>query len=109
MFRIKVKEAVEGFEAASDIAVAAAFGEKQILYAAHCQAMIKEAHIKNFTQRNKQALVDAESAASEQLEITEKVLGDGANYLVAKSLLHIGDILIQKKELDESEKVFLRA
>jgi len=25
--------------------------------------MVKEAHIKNFTQRNKQALVDAEKAA----------------------------------------------
>lgn len=71
--------------------------------------MIKEAHIKNFTQRNKQALVDAEKAAYEQLDITEKILGDRANYLVAKSLLHIGDILIQKKENDEAEKVLLRA
>jgi len=27
--------------------------------------MIKEAHIKNYTQRNKQALVDAEKAAND--------------------------------------------
>jgi hypothetical protein len=36
-------------------------------------------------------------------------LGDGANYHVAKSLLQVGDILIQKKETDESEKVLLKA
>lgn len=56
--------------------------------------MIKEAYIKNYTQRNKQALIDAEKAANEQLKITQKILGDSPNYLVAKSLLHIGDILI---------------
>ena len=40
---------MEGFEAAAEIAVAAAFNENQILYVAHCKAMVKEAHIKNFT------------------------------------------------------------
>lgn len=71
--------------------------------------MVKEAHIKNFTQRNKQALVDAEQAAYQQLDITEKILGESSNYHVAKSLLHVGDILIQKKENEESEKVLLKA
>jgi hypothetical protein len=94
VFKLKVKEAVECFEAASEIAVASASGEHNILYVAHCKAMIKEAYIKNYTQRNKQALIDAEKAANEQLEITQKILGDSPNYLVAKSLLHIGDILI---------------
>ncbi len=38
-----------------------------------------------------------------------KVLGDGANYLTARSLLSVGDIQIQRKEWDAAEKTMLRA
>jgi hypothetical protein len=44
------------------------------------------------------------------MRILTKVLGDDKpNYLVAKGLLNVGDVLIQRKNIEEAEKVIIRA
>ena len=66
--------------------------------------------MKAYSQRNPSALDDAQRAADSCLKNLETILGtDKANYLIAKALLHQGDILIQKKQLEEAEKTVLRA
>jgi hypothetical protein len=41
----------------------------------------------------------------------QTILGedDKPRYLIAKALLHQGDILIQRKKIEDAEKVVLRA
>lgn len=66
--------------------------------------------MKAYSQRNPSALEDAQRAADSCLKNLETILGtDKANYLIAKALLHQGDILIQRKQLEEAEKTVLRA
>lgn len=55
---------------------------------------MKEAYLKVFSQRNKDAITDAEKAAERSIEIVRKVVGDKANYYIAKGLLGLGDVQI---------------
>ena len=71
--------------------------------------MIDEAYLKIFSQRNKEPLDIAEQASNKSKEILERILGDKPNYLIAKALLSIGDIQMQRKNLQEAENVILRA
>jgi hypothetical protein len=104
VFQLKVKEALQALKIAEDITYEA-YGFEEHLYVSNIKKLEKEAHFKAYSQRNKQALEDAASAADHSLRILTKVLGgdDKPNYLVAKGLLNVGDVLIQKKSIDEAE------
>lgn len=56
---------------------------------------MKEAYLKVFSQRKKDAINDAEKAAERSIDIINKVVGDKANYHMAKGLLGRGDVLIE--------------
>lgn len=56
---------------------------------------MKEAYLKVFSSRKKDAINDAEKAAERAIEIVQKVVGDKANYHMAKALLGRGDIMIE--------------
>jgi len=93
VYKLKVKDAIEHFRFAEKIAKKT-LGSDLLIYSARIEGLIKEASIKSYTQRNKGALNEAEKASEACLEITEKIVGDKANYLTAKALLHKGDILL---------------
>lgn len=41
--------------------------------------------------------------------MTKSILGEHANYYVAKALLGLGDVFLEKKEYDFAEKYFHQA
>jgi hypothetical protein len=94
VFRLKIKEAVEGFTVADQITRASLPEEGKSLYSAKCGFMIKEAHIKNYNSRNKKPLEDADKAVRDAQELVTSIVGDKSNYLNAKGLLHQGDVLV---------------
>ena len=66
-----------------------------MIYTSKCYGLIKEAHLKAYSQRNPSALDESQKAADLGLKILQTVLGtDKPNYLIAKALIHQGDILI---------------
>lgn len=64
------------------------------MYVSNCERLIKEVHLKTYSQRNKPALIFAEEAATASVKILEDILGDKANYLVARAMLGVGDVQI---------------
>ena len=82
-----------------------------LIYLSKCYGLVKEVNLKAYSQRNPSALDDAQRAADQCLKNLKTILGedDKPRYLIAKALLHQGDILIQRKKIEDAEKVVLRA
>lgn len=60
-------------------------------------------NLKSYSERNKSALEEAERCMNRSIVIVEKIVGDGPNYLKARSTLGLGDIHLAKKQVDEAE------
>jgi hypothetical protein len=73
-----------------------AFGESNI-FVAKCYKHIKEAYLKNNSSRQAKSLDHALKYAQQSHDILEKLLGEKANYFLAKSLLSFGEVYLEKK------------
>lgn len=92
VYKLKVAQAEEVLQLAKKISVIATGVEEQ-LYAANCHRLIKEAHLKVFSPRKKQALDEAEKHIKTAIGYIEKVLGgEVSNYILARALIGLGDI-----------------
>lgn len=109
VFKLKVAQAEEALLLAKQISVVATGVEDQ-LFASNCHRLIKEAHLKVYSPRKKQALDEADKHIKIAIGIIERVLGsDCKNYILARALISQGDIYTQHKKNDDAEQVVLRA
>lgn len=56
--------------------------------------------------RNKSPIKEAHKSAQDNYEAVKKLLGDSANYYVAKMLLGLGDVYLEKKEFETAEQQY---
>lgn len=94
VFKLRVAEAVQALKLAENITIEIlGGGSEDLLYVANCERIIKEAHIKVYSQRNKTALDEAERAVEKTLSILDKIVGsEKPNYIYARALLGLADI-----------------
>lgn len=107
VLKMNPEKALQALETAMAVEVAAA-ATAELLYVANCRRVLKEAYVKVYSQRNKQALQHARLAIEISLGIVSRVLGE-QNYLHARALLGLGDVLSAEKKPEETEKVYLQA
>ena len=113
VYKLKVKEACTALKQAEDITqeILCHGDNSNLIYLSKCYGLVKEVHLKAYSQRNPSALDEAQRAADECMKNLQTILGDDdkPRYLIAKALLHQGNTLIQRKKVEDAEKVLLRA
>ncbi|TNV71246.1 hypothetical protein FGO68_gene16973 [Halteria grandinella] len=105
LYAAKVSEAI-GF--AKKITVESQ-GDEEELFIANCYRLLKEVNLKSYSERNKEAIEEAQRCIERAIDIVGKIVGDGPNYLKARALLGLGDLHLARKQVDEAEKIVLEA
>jgi hypothetical protein len=71
---------------------------------------MKDSYLKDAGSRNQESLTNAENCSKQASEIINIILDESkANYIVAKSLIGLADVCMEKKEYNEAEKLYHRA
>lgn len=110
VYKLKVNEAVECLNLAHNLTKEILGGDDNLIYLSKCDALKKEVHLKAYSQRNPSALDLAQQSADKCLKRLEAILGkEKPNYFIAKAMLHLSDIMLQQKKVEEAEKVVLSA
>jgi tetratricopeptide (TPR) repeat protein len=105
LYAAKVSEAI-GF--AKKITVESQ-GDEEELFIANCYRLLKEVNLKSYSERNKEAIDEAQRCIERAIDIVNKIVGDGPNYLKARALLGLGDLHLARKQVDEAERVILES
>ena len=71
---------------------------------------MRETYLKDSGPRNKANLFISEKIANQINELVTSILDDSvANYILAKSLCWIGEVLLEKKDFENAEPSFHKA
>lgn len=108
-YKLKPSEAVANFTIAENL-VTKVFETKTLVKVAQIHNLIKEVYLKDLGSRNKVNLDLALQHAKDAYELYQQIFGsEASNYYIAKSLAALGDIYLEKKELEEAESHYHKA
>jgi tetratricopeptide (TPR) repeat protein len=109
VFKLNVQKVEKLVQTAIKITVESQ-GDENELFVANCYRLLKEVQGKIYSQRNKEAINEAQKALDKAVAIIDTIVGsDKPNYIRARAMLAQGDIYVTQKKIDEAEKVVLGA